>query len=41
VERVLSESSYRTTPRSSPLRGLSDAFEIFEVREREAAAAAE
>jgi class 3 adenylate cyclase len=41
VARVLSESSYRTTPRSSQLRGLSDEFEIFEVRERETAAAAE
>ena len=40
VGRVLSEASYRTTPRSSQLRGLSDEFEIFEVREREAAAAA-
>ena len=39
--RVLSEASYRTTPRSSQLRGLSDEFKIFEVREREAAAAAE
>ncbi len=38
VGRVLSEASYRTTPRSSQLRGLSDEFEIFEVREREAAA---
>ena len=35
VAQVLSESSYRTTPRSSQLRGLSDEFEIFEVRERE------
>jgi len=41
VARVLSEASYRTTPRSSQLRGLSDEFEIFEVREREAVAAAE
>jgi class 3 adenylate cyclase len=41
VAQVLSESSYRTTPRSSQLRGLSDEFEIFEVRERETAAAAE
>src|ERR1700734_4176829 len=41
VARVLSEASYRTTPRSSQLRGLSDEFEIFEVREREVAAAAE
>ncbi len=41
VARVLSEASYRTTPRSSQLRGLTDEFEIFEVREREAAAAAE
>ena len=41
VARVLSEASYRTTPRSSQLRGLSDAFEIFEVREREAGVAAE
>jgi class 3 adenylate cyclase len=40
VGRVLSEASYRTTPRSSQLRGLSDEFEIFEVRERETAAAA-
>src|ERR1700728_2546434 len=41
VAQVLSDSSYRTTPRSSQLRGLSNEFEIFEVREREAAAAAE
>jgi class 3 adenylate cyclase len=41
VAKVLSEASYRTTPRSSQLRGLSDEFDIFEVREREAAAAAE
>ena len=41
VARVLSEARYRTTPRPSQLRGLSDEFEIFEVREREAAAAAE
>jgi class 3 adenylate cyclase len=41
VARVLREASYRTTPRSSQLRGLSDEFEIFEVRERETAAAAE
>jgi class 3 adenylate cyclase len=41
VARILSEASYRTTPRSSQLRGLSDQFEIFEVREREVAAAAE
>jgi class 3 adenylate cyclase len=41
VGRVLSEARYRTTPRSSQLRGLSDEFEIFEVRERETAAAAE
>ena len=41
VARVLREASYRTTPRSSQLRGLSDEFEIFEVREREVAAAAE
>jgi class 3 adenylate cyclase len=40
VAAVLSEASYRTTPRSSQLRGLSNEFEIFEVREREAAAAA-
>ncbi len=39
VGRVLGEASYRTTPRSSQLRGLSDEFEIFEVREREAIAA--
>jgi class 3 adenylate cyclase len=41
VAQVLRESRYRTTPRSSQLRGLSDEFEIFEVREREAVAAAE
>ena len=40
VARVLSEARYRTTPRSSQLRGLSAAYEIFEVREREAAVAA-
>jgi class 3 adenylate cyclase len=39
VARMLSGANYRTTPRSSQLRGLSDEFEIFEVREREAAAA--
>jgi class 3 adenylate cyclase len=41
VAQVLTESSYRTTPRSSQLRGLNDEFEIFEVRERETVAAAE
>jgi class 3 adenylate cyclase len=40
VAYMLSDASYRTTPRSSQLRGLSDAFEIYEVREQEAAAAA-
>ena len=42
VARLLTESSYRTTPRSSslPLRGVSEAFEIYEVRERETAEAA-
>ena len=40
VERLLSELSYRTTPRSSMLRGVSEAFEIYEVRERETAVAA-
>jgi class 3 adenylate cyclase len=40
VARLLTESSYRTTPRQSKLRGLSEAFEIYEVRERETAAAA-
>jgi hypothetical protein len=37
---MLGESSYRTKPRSSMLRGVSEAFEIYEVRERETAAAA-
>jgi len=39
VARLLTESSYRTTPRPSslPLRGVSEAFEIYEVRERETA----
>ena len=42
VARLLNESSYRTKPRQSslPLRGVSEAFEIYEVRERETAAAA-
>jgi class 3 adenylate cyclase len=40
VAHLLSESSYRTTPRKSMLRGVSEAFEIYEVREREEAAAA-
>jgi len=40
VARLLTESSYRTTPRQSKLRGLSEAFEIYEVRERETAAVA-
>jgi class 3 adenylate cyclase len=40
VGRLLTESSYRTTPRRSMLRGVSEAFEIYEVRERETAAAA-
>jgi class 3 adenylate cyclase len=37
VARLLNESSYRTTarPSSLPLRGISEAFEIYEVRERE------
>ncbi len=39
VAQMMSDS-VRTTPRSSQLRGLSDEFEIFEVREREAAAVA-
>jgi class 3 adenylate cyclase len=39
VERLVSESSYRTTPRRSMLRGVSEAFEIYEVRERETAPA--
>ena len=40
VAHLLAESSYRTTPRRSMLRGVSEAFEIYEVREREEAAAA-
>jgi class 3 adenylate cyclase len=40
VARLLTESSYRTTPRQSKLRGLSEAFEVYEVRERETVAAA-
>src|SRR5271154_4157053 len=40
VARLVSESSYRTTPRQSRLRGLSEAFEVYEVRERETVAAA-
>jgi class 3 adenylate cyclase len=40
VARLLAESSYRTTPRRSRLRGLSEAFEIYEVRERERVEAA-
>jgi class 3 adenylate cyclase len=42
VARLLKESSYRTTarPSSLPLRGISEAFDIYEVRERETAAAA-
>jgi class 3 adenylate cyclase len=39
VARMLSQTSYRTASRPSSLRGVSEAFEIFEVREREAAAA--
>ena len=38
--RLLGESSYRTTPRKSMLRGVSEAFEIYEVREQDRAAAA-
>ena len=42
VARLLKESSYRTTarPSSLPLRGVSEAHEIYEVRERETAAVA-
>ena len=40
VAHLLAEFSYRTTPRRSMLRGVSEAFEIYEVRERETAAAA-
>ena len=40
VARLLTESRYRTTPRQSKLRGLSEAFEVYEVRERETVAAA-
>jgi len=40
VGRLVSETSYRTTPRQSKLRGLSEAVEIYEIRERETAVAA-
>jgi len=40
VARLVGEAGYRTTSRHLSLRGVSEAFEIYEVREREARAAA-
>ena len=40
VARLLRESNYRTTSRQLALRGVSEEFVIYEVKEREAAAAA-
>jgi len=40
VARLVGEAGYRTTSRHLSLRGVSEAFEIYEVREREALAAA-
>ncbi len=41
VARLVAHAGYRTTPRTTSLRGVSEAFEIYEVREPEEAAAAE
>jgi class 3 adenylate cyclase len=40
VKRLLGESGYRTTSRQFSLRGVSEAFDIYEIRERETAAVA-
>ncbi len=40
VARLVGEAGYRTTSRHLSLRGVSEAFEIYEVREREGAEAA-
>jgi len=40
VGRLLGEAGYRTTSRRLSLRGVSEAFEVYEVREPEAAAQA-
>jgi hypothetical protein len=42
VARLVADAGYRTTTRQTSLRGVSEAFDIYEVRERaEAAVAAE
>ena len=38
VARLVGEAGYRTTSRQLSLRGVSEAFEIYEIREREGAA---
>ena len=38
VERLLGERGYRTTARLLNLRGVSEAFQIYEIREDRAAA---
>ncbi len=40
VARLVADAGYRTTPRHTSLRGVSEAFEIYEVREPEQAAVA-
>ena len=40
VARLVGEAGYRTTSRQLSLRGVSEALEIYEIREREARAAA-
>ena len=40
VARLVGEAGYRTTSRHLSLRGISEALEIYEIREREARAAA-
>jgi hypothetical protein len=39
VERLVGEGGYRTSSRQMSLRGVSEAFTIYEIREREPAAA--
>jgi hypothetical protein len=39
VARLVSEGGYKTNSRHMSLRGVSEAFTIYEIREREPAAA--
>ena len=40
VARLVGEAGYRTTARKTSLRGVSEAFTVYEIREREPATAA-